>query len=155
MIRVVAALIQQQGRLLICQRRKDDLFPLKWEFPGGKVQEGETPAGALRRELREELGIEAQVGREVYRTRHRYPEYTEELELTFFSVRMDPPAQARRGGQAGAKEFENLPARLGGQAGHAFEQVCWVEPGSLPGFDFLPADAELIRKLSTGALRLP
>jgi len=142
---VAAALLENEGRLLICQRRRGRSFPLKWEFPGGKVQQGETPAQALERELREELGVEVHVGPEVYRTRHRYPEYQEELELIFFSVRMD------------AKEFENLPARHGGpaQAGRAFEQVRWVEPRSLPGFDFLPADAELVRQLSAGALRLP
>jgi hypothetical protein len=66
-------------------------------------------------------------------------------ELIFFFARTNLPAQA------GVMELENLPM----QAGCAFEQVRWVEPGSLPGFDFLPADAELVRQLSAGALRLP
>jgi len=131
MIIVAAALLENAGRLLICQRRRGGLFPLKWEFPGGKAQPDETPARALARELREELGIEARLGREVYRTRHRYPEYPEELELIFFAART---------------EANELEAR-------GFEQVRWVEPCSLPDFDFLPADAELVRRLVTGALR--
>src|SRR5215468_8749864 len=72
-ITVVAGLIQQGGRLLVCQRRRDGAFALKWEFPGGKVEPGETYENGLRRELREELGIEAHIGPEAYRTRHDYP----------------------------------------------------------------------------------
>lgn len=134
MITVVAALIEQHGRLLICQRPAHQAsFPLQWEFPGGKVKEDETLPQALARELREELGVEVQVGPEVFRTRHRYAEYPDELELVFFSVRAD------------ANAVRNL----------AFEQFLWVEPQSLPNFDFLPADRELVRCLSRGALRLP
>ena len=62
-ITVVAGLIQQGGRLLVCQRRRDGAFALKWEFPGGKVEPGETHEHGLRRELREELGIEAHMAR--------------------------------------------------------------------------------------------
>src|SRR5919197_4408282 len=72
-IMVVAGLIQQGGKLLICQRRRDGAFALKWEFPGGKVEPGETYEHGLHRELREELGIEAHIGPEAYRTRHDYP----------------------------------------------------------------------------------
>jgi 8-oxo-dGTP diphosphatase len=84
-ITVVAGLIQQGGRLLVCQRRRDGAFALKWEFPGGKVEPGETYENGLRRELREELGIEAHIGPEAYRTRHDYPgKYT--VELLFYHV---------------------------------------------------------------------
>ena len=84
-ITVVAGLIQQGGRLLVCQRRRDGAFALKWEFPGGKVEPGETHEHGLRRELREELGIEAHIGPEAYRTRHDYPgKYT--VELLFYHI---------------------------------------------------------------------
>src|SRR5215468_7170264 len=84
-ITVVAGLIQQGGRLLVCQRRRDGAFALKWEFPGGKVELGETYENGLRRELREELGIEAHIGPEAYRTRHDYPgKYA--VELLFYHV---------------------------------------------------------------------
>ena len=74
MLSVVAALIEDGGKLLVCQRRRGDTFGMMWEFPGGKLQAGETPAEALRRELFEELGVKAAVGAEVFRTRHRYAE---------------------------------------------------------------------------------
>ncbi len=138
MITVVAALIQQNGRLLICQRRRSDSFPLKWEFPGGKVRRGESPADALARELAEELGMEspAAIGPELYRTRHRYAEHSDYLELIFYSAALprEPEWQSR-----------NL----------VFEQVRWAAPTELPNFDFLPADRELVALLSSGALRVP
>jgi 8-oxo-dGTP diphosphatase len=89
-ITVAAALIQQNGQILICQRRRSDRLALKWEFPGGKVQPGESAAEALVRELAEELGVTAAIGQEVYRTRHRYAEHAGELELIFF-----PPSSCR------------------------------------------------------------
>ncbi len=100
MITVVAALIQQNGRLLICQRRRSDSLPLKWEFPGGKVRRGESPADALARELAEELGMEGSavaIGPELYRTRHRYAEHTDDLELIFYSAALprEPEWQPR------------------------------------------------------------
>ncbi len=132
MITVVAALIEQNGRLLVCQRRRSDAFPLKWEFPGGKARPGEAAAEALARELAEELGVTATIGREVYRTRHRYADYADELELVFFTATLDTQA----------------PRNL------AFERIEWAEPAALPQYDFLPADRELISLLAHGALRL-
>lgn len=132
MITVVAALIEQKGRLLVCQRRRDAAFALRWEFPGGKVRQGETPGVALARELSEELGVAATISREIYRTRHRYAELPEELELLFYRARLDE------------QPIRNL----------AFERVEWVEPTELAQLDFLPADRELIRLLAAGALRL-
>ena len=131
-ITVVAGLIWRDGALLVCQRRHDGAFPLQWEFPGGKVEPGETCEDGLRRELREELGIEAQIGPAVYRTRHNYPgKYT--VELIFYHV----------------------PAFRGALHNHAFEQVRWEAPAHLPTCDFLAGDAELIALLSQGKLPPP
>jgi 8-oxo-dGTP diphosphatase len=129
---VVAALIESDGGILVCQRRKNDAFGLKWEFPGGKVQPGESPAAALARELKEELGVDATIDEEIYRTRHRYAELAREIELIFFAAR------------AGKNEMRNF----------AFEQMRWVKPGELAALDFLPADREFIAILArrtTGA----
>jgi len=130
-ISVVAGLIQQGNMLLICQRRRDGAFALKWEFPGGKVEPGETYEDGLRRELREELGIAARIGPEAYRTRHDYPgKYA--VELTFYHV----------------VDFS------GTLHNYAFEQICWARPADLPTYDFLEGDAELIALLSQGQLPL-
>ena len=73
MKRVVAALIVKDGKFLVCQRTRHQTMPMKWEFPGGKIEEGEQPRDAMRRELEEELGIDATIGDEVVRIRHEYP----------------------------------------------------------------------------------
>ena len=130
---VVAALIMQDRKILICQRKRTGSFGLLWEFPGGKVEEGESPSTALARELREELGVTATVGKQVYRTHHHYSEMNQELLLIFFRA-----ALAR-----GAS-----PVNL------AFEQILWAEPSALPQYDFLAADRELIGLLSSGAAAL-
>jgi len=127
---VVAALIVSEGRILACRRRKGDAFELKWEFPGGKVAPGESPQAALARELQEELGVGASVGKEIYRTRHRYAGMCREIELMFFAVQADPSA------------MRNL----------AFDQIAWVPLADLSSLDFLPADRELIGLLSSGRL---
>lgn len=132
MLTVVAALIESQGNLLVCQRRRGDTFALMWEFPGGKMRPGEAPTQALRRELQEELGVEASIGPEIYRTQHRYAELREPIELIFFSAKIE------------SGEVQNL----------VFEQIEWRRPEAIPELDFLPADRELIEKLSTGAIRV-
>lgn len=124
---VVAALIERDGSLLVGQRRRGSNFALKWEFPGGKVRSKESLEEALARELREELGVGATIGPEIYRTRHRYNELSHELLLIFFSARI-------------AGEPENL----------VFEQVAWVERSRLESYDFLPADRELVARLAAG-----
>src|ERR1700747_2283310 len=83
---VAAALILRNSKLLVCQRHRNDSHALQWEFPGGKVEPGESPAQALARELREELGIEATIGKELFRTSHRYGEFQRELVLIFFQA---------------------------------------------------------------------
>lgn len=72
---VTAALTIEQGKLLVTQRKKDSSHGLLWEFPGGKVKEGEDPRGALRRELKEELDVEVEVGRLFDAVFYSYPEY--------------------------------------------------------------------------------
>jgi 8-oxo-dGTP diphosphatase len=130
MLTVVAALIERDGKVLACQRRRRDTFGLLWEFPGGKKHPGETPAQALQRELREELDVEAEVGAEIYRTHHRYSELAEPIELVFFAAAI------------GGQPVRNL----------AFESMEWRAPATLLELNFLPADRELVRMLSTGAL---
>src|SRR5258708_24782317 len=86
---VVAALILRDSKILVCQRRKDDTHSLQWEFPGGKMEAGETPEQALNRELREELGVESTIGRELFRARHSYRDSGPELQLIFFQAHVD------------------------------------------------------------------
>ena len=83
---VVAALIFKDEQILVCQRTRHQTMPLKWEFPGGKIEEGEQPRDALRRELNEELGIDATIGDEVARIRHDYKNGSA-VELRFYAVR--------------------------------------------------------------------
>jgi|SRR5271166_3997604 len=133
MILVVVALIEHNGKLLACQRRRGSKFELMWEFPGGKTEPGESPEQALARELREELGVTARIGPEIYRVRHKYPEMKEGIELIFFAASVNPA------------EVKNLD----------FEQIAWREADSLPELNFLPADRDLIEKIANGSLRLP
>ena len=126
MLTVVAGLIEAEGKILVCQRRRGDTFELMWEFPGGKLQTGETAAEALARELREELGVEARVGEEVFRTRHRYAEMREELELIFFVAAVERAA------------VRNI----------VFERMEWRAVETLEELNFLPADREFVGKLA-------
>lgn len=127
---VVAGVIHRDGMLLIGQRMSGDRHALKWEFPGGKVEAGETPKQALVRELREELGIEAVVGAEIARyeqaTRRRSP-----LLLLFHAV----------------------DSYIGEPRGVTFEQIRWELPAKLPEYDFLDGDLDFIRRLAQGRLR--
>jgi 8-oxo-dGTP diphosphatase len=129
MKRVVAALIVKHGKVLVCQRTRHQTMPLKWEFPGGKIEEGEQPRSALRRELEEELGILATVGDEVRRIQHEYPNGGK-VELRFFIVREYQ------------REIEN----------RIFRDIQWAEPKDLPAYDFLEADLTLVQELAAGKL---
>src|SRR5215471_7143412 len=119
--RVVAALILKDGKVLVCQRTRYQTMPLKWEFPGGKIEEGEQPRDALRRELDEELGIDARIGEEVARIRHEYPSGSS-VELRFYDVRKY------------SGELEN----------RIFRDDVWADPAKLPSYNFLEADLELV-----------
>jgi 8-oxo-dGTP diphosphatase len=127
MKQVVAALIFKDGKVLVCQRTRHQTMPLKWEFPGGKIETGEQPRDALRRELDEELGIEAHIGEEVARIRHDY-RGGGSVELRFFVV------HHYKG------EIEN----------RIFREVRWAKRSELPSYDFLEADLELVKDLAQG-----
>ena len=117
------------GEILICQRRADQPMALQWEFPGGKIEPGEGPEEALARELNEELGITATIGKRVTHIRHNY-RHGGAVELQFFAV------------HAFEGEIEN----------RIFKEVRWARLEDLPGYDFLPADRGLIRDLASGKL---
>jgi 8-oxo-dGTP diphosphatase len=126
---VAAALILREGEVLIGQRRPDQPMALQWEFPGGKIEPGESPEQALARELDEELGIKAVVGPRVTHIRHNY-RHGGAVDLLFFAVR----------------EF------TGEIDNRIFHQVRWTKLEELTNFDFLAADRGLIRDLAAGKL---
>jgi 8-oxo-dGTP diphosphatase len=133
MLTVVAALIQHEGKILACQRARSQKFELQWEFPGGKREEGETLPEALARELKEELGVSATIGREIHRLRHQYASTGVPFELVFFAA------------NAPADKIQNLE----------FERIEWRAPQSLPELNFLEADRDLVNKLASGEITLP
>ena len=125
MTEVVAAIIERDGRILICQRKPEQAHPLKWEFPGGKVEAGETPRDALARELAEELAIQAAIGDEITRYPFAYPGKKPIL-LIFFRV----------------------ASFFGEPRNQVFEQMTWVTPARLPDYDFLEGDIAFIREVA-------
>ena len=127
-ILVVAGILRRDDRILICQRRRSDAYGLQWEFPGGKVEDGEQLPGALRRELEEELTIQADVGAEVFRLRHHYPDRY--VEVVFFAL-------------------ENYRGEVRNQV---FEAIEWAPRARLPQYNFLEADRELVNRISKGEL---
>jgi 8-oxo-dGTP diphosphatase len=126
---VAAALMVRGGEVLIGQRRPDQPMALQWEFPGGKIEAGESPEQALARELDEELGIQAIIGPRVTHIRHNY-RHGGAVDLQFFAV------------HEFSGEIQN----------RIFQQVRWVRLEDLPGYDFLAADRGLIRDLAAGKL---
>lgn len=123
-IKVVAGLIYRDGRLLVCQRRADAAFPLKWEFPGGKVEGGEAEIAALRRELHEELAIEVRVATFFSEHDHAYPNGPT-VSLRFYKI----------------SAFDGQPQNL------VFERISWLKLSDLEGVDFLDGDRPLIAQL--------
>lgn len=125
MVHVVAAIIERDGRILICRRTARQSHALKWEFPGGKLEPGESPAQALERELEEELGIRGARGEEMMRYEFAYPEKAPVL-LIFLRV----------------TEFSGEPRN------RIFEELRWEPPERLAAFDFLEGDRDFIRALA-------
>ena len=132
MILVVTAIIERTDRrILIGQRRGTDTSPLKWEFPGGKVRDGERPETALARELQEELSVTLEKCVELGRTQHKYASKPEELEIRFYA--------------ASIREAEPQP--------NVFEQIVWALPKELGNYDFLAANAQIVARLATGNIK--
>jgi 8-oxo-dGTP diphosphatase len=131
MKQVVAALIVKNDQVLVCQRTRHQSMPLKWEFPGGKVEPGENLRAALYRELEEELGILASIGPRVAVVRHTYSGGAA-FELHFFLV----------------NEF------TGELQNRIFREIRWAEKAELPKIDFLEADVALVKELAEGKISL-
>ena len=124
MLQVVAAILEREGRILICQRTPEQSHPLKWEFPGGKVEPGETPEQATTRELEEELGIREAASEEVARYEFTYAGKPPVL-LIFLRV----------------TRYTGEPRNL------IFHDIRWEPPERLGAFDFLEGDRDFIRSL--------
>jgi 8-oxo-dGTP diphosphatase len=120
---VVAGLIVRDGLVLITQRRADQPLPLLWEFPGGKVEEGEAPVAALVRELREEIGVGVEVGRIWDALFHAYLAF--DIVMLVYACRIVD-------GEPRTVEVADLR---------------WLRPAQLPAWDILPADRPLVQRL--------
>ena len=128
-VEVVAGIIMLDNRILVCQRNAAGAFPLKWEFPGGKVERGERKVQALKRELSEELNIAVTSARQVFEHRHAYA-VDRWVDLTFFHV----------------EAFEGTPQN------RVFQHMAWVPVEELEKLDFLEGDLPLIGRIRRGRL---
>ena len=122
-IDVVAAVVEREGRYLITRRLEGTHLAGLWEFPGGKVHPAERPEDALQRELREELAVEASVGRLLDTVTWTYPEKTVRIHFFECTVRGEPCPQER-------------------------QDMLWVEAAALPSYAFPAADLKLVERLS-------
>ncbi len=125
-IRVSAAIVRERDKILVCRRRGDQPHPRKWEFPGGKIEPGETPQACLQRELHEELGIDATIGELLTTSKHSYPAGPT-VELWFFNV------DHYKG------RIQNL----------IFEEMRWLMPAEMADIDLLEADLPIVEMLAT------
>ena len=127
MIHVSAGVLTQGSHILICQRGSNDPHPLKWEFPGGKVQEGEDGETCLWRELQEELRIDATIGVELHNATHTYPN-----------------------GRTIALRFFHVPSFRGKIINTQFQALAWVEAPQLTHYEFLEGDLDFVAALARG-----
>lgn len=123
-IRVVAAVVQQNGNYLITQRRASAVFPLRWEFPGGKVEQGETDESALKRELKERLGAQFAVGAKLGERVHKYPQ--QEVVFVLYAATLEPNQTPE-------------PKRV--------NDVRFVHPSDFGHYHFIDADQETMEEL--------
>jgi 8-oxo-dGTP diphosphatase len=132
-MRTVSVGIIGRGELVLaCQRKRDAVYPLKWEFPGGKIEEGETTAQALARELHEELGIEAVIGAVFHRQEWIYREGAE-----------------NSGRDGSFRVFYHLvPSFCGDPVNRTFHDIRWVTPRQLLTMDILEGNRDVVRKLA-------
>lgn len=128
-IPVVAAVVFRRGRVLLCQRGDGDHLPLLWEFPGGKIDPGESAVEALVRELDEELGVHASIGDQVAEVFHRYPQ--KRVWLRFFRARIDGDPQPL-----------------------VHRRLRWLEPARLGELEVPPANAVVVERLLSGELHI-
>ncbi|MDY4186574.1 MAG: (deoxy)nucleoside triphosphate pyrophosphohydrolase [Candidatus Borkfalkiaceae bacterium] len=128
MIEVVAALIWDKDKFLICQRPKNKARALLWEFVGGKVEKGETKEQALIRECKEELNIKLNVGDVFMEVVHEYPDIT--VHLTLFNAII----------------AEGIPKKL------EHNDIKWITPAEISNYDFCPADEEILKKIKEKAV---
>ncbi len=128
MTKVAAAVIRQNGKILICKRGAGGNCAFLWEFPGGKQEEAESPEDCAVRECREELGITIRLTGSAVRLTWDYPDRT--IDFTF---------------------FEAVPVS-GSLTPAVHEEIRWVSPEELADYEFCPADVELVRALSAGQL---
>ena len=123
MVDVVAALIRDGERFLICKRPAHKARALMWEFPGGKVEPGESPQDALIRECMEELDVTLDVGELYMQVTHDYPD---------IQIRLSLYEAVIASGQLRGKEHEAL---------------CWILPREIPDYEFCPADVDIIHRI--------
>ena len=123
MVDVVAALIRDGERFLICKRPAHKARALMWEFPGGKVEAGERPRDALIRECMEELDVTLDVGELYMQVTHEYPD---------IQIRLSLYEAVIASGQLRGKEHEAL---------------CWILPREIPDYEFCPADVDIIHRI--------
>lgn len=122
-VRVVAALVERDGRYLITQRRKSAVLPLLWDFPGGRVEPGETDQAALRREVEERLGVTVEVGQLISFVNHPYDRYA--VDLYLYECQL---------------ESDDLICR-------AVNDYAWVTSGDMEKYAFTPVDEASMTKL--------
>jgi 8-oxo-dGTP diphosphatase len=120
---VSVGILRRNGLVLACQRKKSAQYPLKWEFPGGKIERGESPTEAIIRELHEELNVQATPGAEFHRQEWDYGDFS--YRVYYYAV----------------DRFAGEPVN------QAFEQIRWVKPGELLGMDILEGNRDVVQRL--------